>query len=79
MSIIEDAKAKLRILELNEVKADKRVLGMQSDLFVLSKPDELRQRIINLDVDSLSPREALAAPRPSQRAQPCCSSASSRR
>ena len=59
-SVIRIAQEKLRQLEENEVRMDAH--PAQSDLFVASatEPDELRTRLQGLDVDSLSPRDALA-------------------
>ena len=55
-SVIRTAREKLRQLEDNEVRAEAPV---QSDLFVTPKPDEIRQRLTNLDVDDLTPKQAL--------------------
>ena len=57
--VIETAKEKLRTLEKNEIKVEKPLLTMQSDLFVMPTSDQIRQRIIKLDVDSITPRQAL--------------------
>jgi len=59
-SVIRIAQDKLRQLEENEVRMDAH--PAQADLFVAAatEPDELRTRLQGLDVDSLSPREALA-------------------
>ena len=57
--VIETAREKLRTLEDNEIRVNNPLQPVQSDLFVLSGPDDIRQRITDLDVDSLSPREAL--------------------
>ena len=58
-SVIRIAQEKLRQLEENEVRMDAH--PAQADLFVAAatEPDELRTRLQNLDVDSLSPRDAL--------------------
>ena len=58
-SVIRDAQEKLRQLEKNEVRME--VHPSQADLFVskAAEPDELRTRLQGLDVDSLSPRDAL--------------------
>jgi DNA mismatch repair protein MutS len=59
-SVIRIAQDKLRQLEENEVRMDAH--PEQADLFVAAatEPDELRTRLQGLDVDSLSPRDALA-------------------
>ena len=58
-SVIRIAQEKLRQLEENEVRMDAH--PAQADLFVAAatEPDELLTRLQNLDVDSLSPRDAL--------------------
>ena len=58
-SVIRIAQEKLRQLEENEVRMDAH--PAQADLFVAAatEPDELRTRLQGLDVDSLSPRDAL--------------------
>jgi DNA mismatch repair protein MutS len=58
-SVIRIAQEKLRQLEENEVRMDAH--PSQADLFVAAatEPDELRTRLQDLDVDSLSPRDAL--------------------
>lgn len=57
-TVIATARNKLRQLEENEVRSDERS-PVQSDLFVADEPDELRTLLGELEVDSLSPREAL--------------------
>jgi len=58
-SVIRTAQEKLRQLEENEVRMEAH--PTQADLFVAgtTEPDELRTRLQGLDVDSLSPRDAL--------------------
>ena len=58
-SVIRIAQEKLRQLEENEVRIEKH--PAQADLFKGGppEPDELRVRLQDLDVDSLSPRDAL--------------------
>lgn len=58
-SVIRIAQEKLRQLEENEVSMEK--YPAQADLFKdrPAEPDELRVRLQDLDVDSLSPRDAL--------------------
>lgn len=58
-SVIRTAQEKLRQLEENEVRMEAH--PTQADLFVAGKaePDELRTRLRELDVDSLSARDAL--------------------
>jgi len=58
-SVIHIAQEKLRQLEKNEDRME--VHPSQADLFVakVAEPDELRTRLQGLDVDSLSPRDAL--------------------
>lgn len=55
-SVIATARDKLRHLEDNEVRTPSPA---QSDLFVTPRPDEFRTLLQDLDVDSLSAREAL--------------------
>jgi DNA mismatch repair protein MutS len=58
-AVIRTAQEKLRQLEENEVRMEGH--PTQADLFVAApaEPDELRVRLQDLDVDSLSPRDAL--------------------
>ncbi len=58
-SVIRTAQEKLRQLEENEVRMEPH--PTQADLFVTgaAEPDELRTRLQELDVDSLSARDAL--------------------
>jgi len=58
-TVIETARDKLIELEDNELRIDKKTQPVQSDFFIASAPDEIRQRVMDLDVDSLSPRQAL--------------------
>ena len=57
--VLEIAKDKLRELEDNEIKFGKIAPPLQSDLFTDKPHDEFRQRLMELDIDSLSPRQAL--------------------
>ena len=58
-SVIRIAQEKLRQLEENEVRMEAD--PSQADLFLpkVADPDELRLRLQTLDVDLLSPRDAL--------------------
>lgn len=56
--VINQAKDKLLQLEENEVRTERRAAS-QSDLFLTNQPDPISQQISALDVDSLSPRQAL--------------------
>ncbi|MBT4492731.1 MAG: DNA mismatch repair protein MutS [Gammaproteobacteria bacterium] len=58
-SVIATARDKLRQLEEAEVRAETNGAPLQSDLFLNGEPDELREMLKDLDVDALSPREAL--------------------
>jgi DNA mismatch repair protein MutS len=61
-SVIRTAREKLRLLEDNEIRADSAAKPTQSDLFLAAQPaepDELRVRLKDLDVDALTPRDAL--------------------
>ena len=62
-TVIKTAQEKLRLLEENEVRSDNPAIAFskpsQSDLFLSQAPDELRLALKELDVDALSPRDAL--------------------
>ena len=61
-SVIQTARDKLRFLEDNEIRADHAATPTQSDLFIAAQPaepDEIRERLKDLDVDALTPRDAL--------------------
>jgi DNA mismatch repair protein MutS len=58
--VIDIALEKLHQLEENEVRAEAGGTPAQSDLFLPQGRDELRELISALDLDSLTPREALA-------------------
>lgn len=60
-AVINEAQLKLRQLEENEIRSEVAGFPAQSDLFVTTEPQEdlIRDMLKEMDVDSLTPKQAL--------------------